>query len=75
MVVRFDCRPTITPAFYREGKQEIFFVRSGPSSVELTGSDLIKYIDNRRKSVKRKYPVARGLSQTQSRPDETESEE
>ncbi len=75
LVVRFDCRPTITPAFYREGKTETFFVRSGPSSVELTGSDLIKYIDNRRKSVKRKYPVARGLSQTQSQPEEAESEE
>ena len=68
LVVRFDCRPTATPVFLKEGKQEIFFVRSGPSSVELTGSDLINYVDNRRKSVKRKYPVARGLSQSQNVP-------
>ena len=74
MVVRFDCRPTITPVFYKEGKQEIFFVRSGPSSVELTGSDLINYIDNRRKSVRRKYQQARELSQSQTMP-EAESEE
>ncbi len=74
MVVRFDCRPTITPAFYKENKVEMFFVRSGPSSVELTGSDLIKYIDNRRKSVKRKYPVARLLNQNQSVPEAEEQE-
>lgn len=74
MVVRFDCRPTITPVFYKEGKQEIFFVRSGPSSVELTGSDLINYIDNRRKSVRRKYQQARELSQSQTVP-EAENEE
>ncbi len=72
MVVRFDCRPTSTPAFFKEGKQEIYFVRSGPSSVELTGSDLIKYVDNRRRSVKRKYQAARSLSQQQSMPEETE---
>ena len=74
MVVRFDCRPTATPVFFKEGKQEIFFVRSGPSSVELTGSDLINYIDNRRKSVKRKYPVARLLSQPQKVPEPEEEE-
>jgi predicted HTH transcriptional regulator len=74
MVVRFDCRPTSTPAFFKEGKQEIYFVRSGPSSVELTGSDLIKYVDNRRKSVKRKYQAARGLSVSQSTPEDTSEE-
>ena len=70
LVIRFDCQPTVTPVFYKEGKTEIFFVRSGPSSVELAGSDLIKYIDHRRKSLKRKYPVARALSQSQSVPEE-----
>ena len=71
LVVRFDCRPTSTPAFYKEGKQEIFFVRSGPSSVELTGSDLIKYVDHRRKAVGRKYQQARALS-SQSTPESDE---
>ncbi len=72
LVVRFDCRPTVTPVFYKEGKAEIFFVRSGPSSVELTGSDLINYIDHRRKESKRKYPVARMLSESQNRPETEE---
>ncbi len=72
LVVRFDCRPTVTPVFYKEGKTEIFFVRSGPSSVELTGSDLIKYIDHRRKESKRKYPVARMLSESQRTPENDE---
>ena len=74
LVVRFDCRPTSTPAFFKEGKQEIYFVRSGPSSVELTGSDRIKYVDNRRRSVKRKYQAARGLSQSQTVAEENEDD-
>lgn len=69
LVVRFDCKPTSTPAFYKEGKQEIYFVRSGPSSVELIGSDLIKYVEHRRVSVKRKYMPARELSQSQRAPE------
>ena len=59
IVVRFTCEPTSTPVFLKDGKVEIFFVRSGPSSVELTGNDLIKYVDNRRKKMKRKYIAAR----------------
>ena len=59
IVVRFTCEPTSTPAFLKDGKVEIFFVRSGPSSVELTGNDLIKYVDNRRKKMKRKYIAAK----------------
>ena len=59
IVVRFTCEPTSTPAFLKDGKVEIFFVRSGPSSVELTGNDLIKYVDNRRKKMKKKYIAAK----------------
>ncbi len=59
IVVRFTCEPTSTPVFLKDGKVEIFFVRSGPSSVELTGNDLIKYVDNRRKKMKKKYIAAR----------------
>ena len=59
IVVRFRCEPTSTPVFLKDGKEEIFFVRSGPSSVELTGNDLIKYVDNRRKKMKRKYIAAK----------------
>ena len=59
IVVRFTCEPTSTPVFLKDGKVEIFFVRSGPSSVELTGNDLIKYVDNRRKKMKKKYIAAK----------------
>ena len=59
IVVRFTCEPTSSPVFLKDGKVEIFFVRSGPSSVELTGNDLIKYVDNRRKKMKRKYIAAK----------------
>ena len=59
IVVRFTCSPTSTPAFLRDGKEDHFFVRSGPSSVELTGKDLIRYVDNRRKKTKRKNIAAK----------------
>ena len=59
IVVRFSCEATSTPVFLKDNKEEMFFVRSGPSSVELTGVDLIKYVDNRRKKVKKKYIAAR----------------
>ena len=59
IVIRFTCEPTSTPVFLRNGKESIFFIRSGPSSVELTGEDLLKYVDNRRKKVKRKYIAAK----------------
>lgn len=75
MVVRFDCKPTSSPVFLKDGKSEIYYVRSGPSSVEIMGSDLIKYVDNRRKSVRRKYPLARALSQPQGVPEAEENEE
>ena len=59
IVVRFTCSPTSTPAFLKDGKEDHFFVRSGPSSVELTGKDLIRYVDNRRKKMKRKNIAAK----------------
>ena len=59
IVIRFTCEPTSTPVFLKNGKESIFFIRSGPSSVELDGEDLLKYVDNRRKKVKRKYIAAK----------------
>jgi len=46
-IMRVVCRKSNEPVFLREGKQETFFVRSGPSSIELTGTDLLNYVDNR----------------------------
>ncbi|MBO4552084.1 MAG: ATP-binding protein [Candidatus Methanomethylophilaceae archaeon] len=59
VVVRFDCTPTLSPVFLKDGKVQTFFVRSGPSSVEISGIDLIKYVNNRSKAYKRKYSMAR----------------
>lgn len=53
VVVRFKCEPCPKPVFLKEGKNEIFYVRSGPSSVEVTGMNLINYVNNRYK-LKRK---------------------
>jgi hypothetical protein len=48
-ILVFDCKRCEKPVFLKDGNIEIFFVRSGPSSVELTGMNLIKYINNRKK--------------------------
>ena len=59
IVIRFTCEPTSTPVFLKDGKETLFYIRSGPSSVVLAGQDLLKYVDNRRKKVKRKYIAAK----------------
>jgi len=46
-VMRVVCRKSDGPVFLREGREETFYVRSGPSSVELQGTDLLNYVDNR----------------------------
>ncbi|MCL2147880.1 MAG: ATP-binding protein [Methanomassiliicoccaceae archaeon] len=54
-VMRVVCRRSGGPVFLKDGKQEAFFVRSGPSSVELQGMDILSYVDNRfKKRGKRK---------------------
>ncbi len=60
IVVRFDCTPTSTPAFLKNAKEktETFFIRSGPSSVEITGNDLINYVMNRSKTSGKKLQSA-----------------
>ncbi|MDR1690794.1 MAG: ATP-binding protein [Candidatus Methanoplasma sp.] len=46
-VMRVVCRKSDGPVFLKEGKQETFYVRSGPSSVELHGMDTLNYVENR----------------------------
>ena len=46
-VIRVKCAPAQKAVFLREGKVEQFYVRSGPSSVELTGMNLVNYVNNR----------------------------
>ncbi|MBR2255291.1 MAG: ATP-binding protein [Candidatus Methanomethylophilaceae archaeon] len=56
-VMKVDCQKVTTqPVFLKDKSQEIFYVRSGPSSVELTGTKLLSYVSNRegkRKLLKR----------------------
>lgn len=54
-VMRVVCKPSSKPVFLKEGKLEIFYVRSGPSSVELTGMSLVRYVNNMSKKGKRSY--------------------
>lgn len=49
LVLRVKCDPTSKAVFLKDGKTEIFYVRSGPSSVELSGMNLVNYVNNRRK--------------------------
>lgn len=46
-VMRVVCKKSNSPVFLKEGKTEIFYVRSGPSSVNLEGMDLLNYVSNR----------------------------
>ena len=47
VVIRVKCDPCPLPVFYKDGKTEIFFVRSGPRTEELTGTTLLGYVKNR----------------------------
>jgi hypothetical protein len=58
-IMRVDCTKSKKPVFLKDGKVEEFYVRSGPSSVELTGSSLVNYITN--KSEKEKRSIVRGV--------------
>lgn len=51
-VMNVVCKRCRTPVFLRENKTEQYYVRSGPSSVELIGSDMVKYIGSKQ-NVKR----------------------
>lgn len=46
-IIRVNCEKCKKPVFLIDGKDEQFYVRSGPSSVELKGHDLVNYIKNR----------------------------
>lgn len=69
VVIRVKCDPCPMPVFYKDGKIEIFYVRSGPRTEELTGMTLISYIRNResdkrmRKLMKKFKDVEPDLSQ------------
>jgi len=58
-IVRVDCARCKKPVFLKDGKVEEFYVRSGPSSVVLTGSNLVNYVRNN--STKSKQGIIRSV--------------
>ncbi len=56
-VIRVKCLSCPQPVFLKEGKTEIYYVRSGPSTVELTGMNLLNYVNSRRMEMVKKGRV------------------
>ena len=46
-VLRVKCLPAKAPVFVKDGKEEAFFVRTGPSTTELTTSQAHEFISRR----------------------------
>ena len=42
-VIRVDCMMSDAPVFLLDGKEQVFYIRSGPSSIDLHGISLLKY--------------------------------
>ncbi len=43
MILRVDCRRSPKPAFVKTSKEEQFFVRTGPSTIQLSTSEVLDY--------------------------------
>ncbi|MDO5861350.1 MAG: ATP-binding protein [Thermoplasmata archaeon] len=52
VVIHIRCRPCERPVFLKDGKLEIFYVRKGPQTEELTGMSLLGYVNNRKQQMK-----------------------
>ena len=46
-VLRVDCEAATSPAYVRDGSQEFFFIRTGPSTTNLKISAVYDYISKR----------------------------
>jgi hypothetical protein len=46
-IARIDCTKSKLPIFLKQGETEEFFIRTGPQTQELKGSDLINYTNKR----------------------------
>jgi predicted HTH transcriptional regulator len=47
-IVVVDCRPAGKPVFLKVGKNEEFYIRSGPSNSKLMPSQMIRYIQQKK---------------------------
>ena len=45
-LMQVECTPSPKPAFLKTGNKEEFFIRTGPASVELSGSEMLDYTKN-----------------------------
>ncbi len=46
-ILKIDCLSSTKRVFLKDGKEEEFYVRNGPSSTKLTGNSLIDYINHK----------------------------
>lgn len=46
-VVVVECLPSPEPVYFRRDQEEIFFVRSGPSTIKLSPSEVVAYVGRR----------------------------
>ena len=46
-VLRIDCEPATLPAYVADNNSEFFYIRTGPSTVNLKVSEVYTYIKNR----------------------------
>ncbi len=51
-ILKVDCEKSRKHVFLRQGDEEEFYVRNGPSSVKLNGNALVDYISNNFKGVR-----------------------
>lgn len=58
-IIRVDCARCKKPVFLKDGKAEEFYVRSGPSSIMLTGANLVNYVKNN--SSKNRQSIVRSV--------------
>lgn len=54
VVIRVKCSPTEKPVFLTDGKIEIFYVRNGSQTDELTGMALLDYVNNRKHELQKR---------------------
>jgi hypothetical protein len=43
-IFRIEIKPSKSPVFLRQGKEEEFYIRAGPSSTQIAGSELLDYV-------------------------------
>lgn len=56
-IMRVVCQESDRPVFLTEGKTDTFFVRSGPSTIDLHGMDLLYYANHNFGKILKKHNV------------------